>query len=298
MSVSPPGPAGPQLNALRAFEAAARLGGFKAAAVELCVTPGAVSQQVKALEQWVGSALFKRQAQGVQLTALGRSVIAEFTEAFDMLGRAQRKMRAGAAMPEVHIAALPAVAQLWLGPRMPQIRAQLPHTRISVTALEMPPNLDREMYDLSLFVRDPVEVADGIVLADDGIMPVCSPSLAPFIESIEDLNGQTLLQDLAWSTDWDDWYALSGAGPKSGGGTPARPGPAYSLYALAVAECVAGAGMLIGHKCLIGDHLDRGDLIAPIGPALPTGRALVLERAKPVSAVVEAIVVQLGNTGE
>ena len=70
MSVSPPRPKGPPLNALRAFEAAARLGGFANAADELCVTPGAVSQHIKALEDWIGADLFERRSQGVRLSAL------------------------------------------------------------------------------------------------------------------------------------------------------------------------------------------------------------------------------------
>ena len=195
MSVSPPRPVGPHLNALRAFEAAARLGGFKAAAAELCVTPGAVSQQVKALEDWAGAPLFDRRAQGVQLTDLGRSVIADFTVAFDLLDRAQRQLRAGAAGSEIHIAALPAVAQLWLAPRMPDIRRQLPGVTLSVSALETPPNLAREMYDLSLFIREPAAVPDGIQLAEDRIFPVCSPAIAKDITAPETLARQTLLRD-------------------------------------------------------------------------------------------------------
>ena len=75
MSVAPPRPKGPHLNALRAFEAAARLGGFRMAAGELGVTPGAIAQHVKALEEWAGAALFERQSQGVVLTALGERTL-------------------------------------------------------------------------------------------------------------------------------------------------------------------------------------------------------------------------------
>ena len=68
MPVSPPRPKGPPLNALRAYEAAARLGGFAAAAEELCVTPGAISQHIKTLEDWAGAPLFLRRSHGVRLT--------------------------------------------------------------------------------------------------------------------------------------------------------------------------------------------------------------------------------------
>lgn len=286
MSVSPPRPAGPHLNALRAFEAAARLGGFKAAAAELCVTPGAVSQQVKALEDWVGAPLFQRQAQGVQLTDLGRSVIADFTAAFDLLDRAQRHLRARAAGSEIRIAALPAVAQLWLAPRMPGIRRQLPGVTLSVSALETPPNLAREMYDLSLFIRDPAAVPDGIQLAEDRIFPVCSPAIAKDITTPEALARQTLLRDAVWSDDWEKWLA---ARPEASPTAP-RPGPAYSLYALAVTEALAGAGLLIGHECLIDHHLQAGTLVPPFADRVGTGRALMLEIASPAHPSVPALV--------
>ena len=119
MTVSPPRPKGPPLNALRAFEAAARRGSFSAAADELCVTPGAVAQQVKSLEAWAGARLFLRHAQGVELTALGLDVLPGFVAAFDRLGEAAQALRSQAAPDTIGIAALPSIAQLWLSPRLP-----------------------------------------------------------------------------------------------------------------------------------------------------------------------------------
>ncbi|MGJ8616901.1 MAG: LysR family transcriptional regulator, partial [Sulfitobacter sp.] len=139
MPIKPPRPRGPHLNAMRCFEASARLGGFSAAADELSVTPGAVSQQVKALEDWVGVPLFERRSQGVALTSLGIQVADEFMAAFDALGSALHSLRAKAPQTKINIAALPSVAQLWLGPRLPMVRATFPDLSISVTAMENPP---------------------------------------------------------------------------------------------------------------------------------------------------------------
>ena len=97
MSVSPPRPNMPHLNALRAFEAAARLGSISAAAQELFVTPAAVAQHVKSLEAWAGEKLFKRNPQGVELTPLGAGILPEFISAFDELGDAVNKLRTTAA---------------------------------------------------------------------------------------------------------------------------------------------------------------------------------------------------------
>jgi LysR family glycine cleavage system transcriptional activator len=97
MAVSPPRPKDLPLNALRAFEAAARLGGFAAAAQELGVTPGAVTAHVKTLEAQLGAALFERTARGVELNALGQRVLPGFIEAFDALGEAVQTLRLEAA---------------------------------------------------------------------------------------------------------------------------------------------------------------------------------------------------------
>ena len=178
MSVNPPRPKGPPLNALRAFEAAARLGGFANAAEELCVSPGAISQHIKTLEDWLGAPLFTRRSQGVKLSEFGASVAPSLYAAFDAMGEAVHQMRALSAHQTVHIAALPSVAQLWLSPRLPAIRAALPEVSISVSALETPPNLAREMFDLSLFLRAPTGAPHEVILADDLIYPVCTPALA------------------------------------------------------------------------------------------------------------------------
>ncbi len=272
MPVAPPRPKGPPLNALRAFEAAARLGGFAAAAAELGVTPGAVTAHVKALEDALGAALFDRDARGVRLTALGRRALPDFTEAFDRLGIAVQGLRAEAAPRTVHIATLPAIAQLWLSPRLPRLRAAAPEIAISITAMEAPPDLKRTPFDLNLFYRKPGE---GRVLATDEVFPVCAPSLAARLTAPEDLAGLPCLTDSAWADDWTRW---AGAAMPGRDFTP--DGPVFSLYALAVEEAVNGAGILIGHSALVQAHLDNGALVAPFPERVATGRALTLWSAR------------------
>jgi LysR family glycine cleavage system transcriptional activator len=89
------------------------------------VTPGAVSQHIKSLEDWAGAPLFERRSQGVSLTPLGATVAEQFSSAFDAMGDAVRALRTGASQSTINIAALPSVAQLWLSPRLPAIRAHL-----------------------------------------------------------------------------------------------------------------------------------------------------------------------------
>ncbi len=265
MSLSPPRGSGLPLTALRAFEAAARLGGFAAAAEELSVSPGAVAQQVKALEAAIGAPLFERRAQGVAPTPLGAEAARGFTAAFDALGAAAARLRAGAGPRAARIAALPALAQLWLSPRLPALRAAMPGIALSVTALERAPNLLREPFDLALFYEPAEGAARSLDLGPDVIFPVAAPSVARRLRRPADLAREALLTDAAWPGDWALWAEIAP-------GAPRRPpaGPVHSLYALAVEEAASGGGVLIGHSHLVRAAIKAGRLVAPF----PERRAL------------------------
>jgi LysR family glycine cleavage system transcriptional activator len=272
MSVSPPRPGGPSLNALRAFEAAARLGSFATAADELSVTPGAVSQHIRTVEDWAGVALFARLAQGVRLTAAGRDVAASLEGAFDRIHATTRMMRDINPRPALSIAALPSVAQLWLLPRLPGIRNGLPGISLSVHALEAAPDLRRNLYDLSLFIRTPTGNRTEIVLQNDVIFPVCAPEVARRITAAGELDAETLIRDASWHDDWQVWAEQSGVA------LPPTPSiSSHSLYSMAIAETLAGAGVVIGHQCLIGEQLKDGSLVRPFDKSCDTGKALVAE---------------------
>ena len=273
MPVAPPRPKSFPLNALRAFEAAARLGGFAAAADELGVSPGAVSAHVKGLEEDLGAPLFDRNARGVTPTALARRVLPDLTQAFDALGNATQTLRAEAMPHVVHVVALPSVAQLWLSPRLPELRAAAPEIEISLTAMEAPPNLKRAPYDLYLFFGD----MPGETLAPDVIFPVCAPALAERLNTPEDLLGLPCLSDTSWSGDWRHW--ADAAMP----GTDFTPrGPVFSLYSLAVEETVNGAGVLIGHQALIAPYLRSGQLVAPFETRVTLPSSLKLWSPRPL----------------
>ena len=270
MPVAPPFPRLPSLNALRAFEAAARLGGFAQAAEELQVSPGAVAAQIKALEQDLGAPLFDRHARGVRLTPLGQRALPEFVAAFDGLAAAMRGLRHDAAPARVHVAALPALAQLWLGPRLPALRARLPGVDVSVTALEQPPNLKRVPFDLCLFYTR--ELPPGAVdLGADQILPVCTPDLARRLSTPADLRHAVCLTDATWSEDWAHWAAIAAPGLDL-----SPRGPVFSLYALALQETLQGAGVLMAHGALVAQHLASGALVAPFAARVTLPRHLAL----------------------
>ncbi len=277
MSIKPPRPTFPPLNALRAFEVAARLGGIAKAADELCVTPGAVAQQIKSLEDWAGAPVFRRQAKGVVLSDLGQSCAREFEAAFDLLALATQHLRTRAAPNDIRIAALPSLAQLWLAPRMPALRAAFPKALISIAALEQCPNMARDGYDIAIFLEPIAKTQSGSqrqVLALDQILPVCAPGLAGNVKTPADLADTLWLKDSLWHRDWQIWLEATGTL------LPTHPQSlSFTLYALAVAEACAGAGILMGHDMLVAPQLDSGALVAPLGRSVATGKAVTARLA-------------------
>jgi DNA-binding transcriptional LysR family regulator len=266
----------PSLKALRAFEAAARHSSFTDAANELFVSPAAVARHVKGLEEWAGASLFNRRAQGVELNALGLSMLPEFVAAFDYLGDAVQSLRAKAEPNVIRIAVLPCIAQLWLAPKMSAIRAEVEDIELSVTTLENPPNLKREPFDMSIFfVSNPLSDAH-IELCRNVTFPVCSPALAAKLREPADLADATFLHDACWLHEWDTWMAK--ACPNASIDTE---GSVFTHYGFAVAEAKNGSGVLIGHEPLVRDDLARGDLVAPFETVVKCDVSLAIEVARP-----------------
>ena len=276
----------PPLNALRAFEAAARHESFAKAADELGVTPAAVSHQIKSLEEWLGSPLFVRHAQGLHLTEPGRAAMPAFSTAFDGLGLAVQELRVATPRAQVSIAALPSVAQLWLTPRLPRLRTAFPKARPSIYALEAPPDFRREPFDLAIFfVREGQPGSRSFKICDDLIFPVCTPEIGATLRSPADLAAHPLLWDTSWVDDWACW--LAGAGVT---GLSPNAGPAFSLYSLAVQAALDGAGVLIAHRALVAGSLASGALVAPFGSQANTGLSLaILAPDRPAARIAQLI---------
>ena len=274
MSAQSPRPGKPPLMALRAFEAAGRLGGFAPAAEELGVTPGAITAHLKGLEAALGAPLFDRAPRGVRLTALGAQALPDFTEAFDLLNAAVQRLQASAAPGQVRIATDPGIAQLWLSPRLTALRASSPDISVSITTFDSPPDGERDGHDLYLFFQ-PLGARPGAwQLSRDMIAPVCAPARAARLHSKADLQAEDCLTDATCPQAWQEWAdaaGLSGFAPR---------GPVLASRALAVEEAVNGAGVLMGHLALLGRHLQDGRLVQPLGPTLARPHTLMLWRAQ------------------
>ena len=275
MALEPPRPALPSLNALRAFEAAARHGSFVKAGNELHVTAAAIAQQVRQLEEWCGKKLFERLPRGVQLTADARVTLPRLVDAFDRLGSSVQALRALNETTEVRIAAMPSVAILWLSPLMREVRHDFPDLQVSISALEAPPDFRRDLFDLGLFfVQDNVTGTQSVLLKDDYLVPVCSPVLINGPNSLRnpaDLKNHTLIHDSVWNNDWEQWVKYAGVR-----GVDTSKGPSFSLYSMALEATKEAGGVLIGHAPLIGSSLDSGELVIPFDMRLKTNQPLSL----------------------
>ncbi len=275
MPLRAPRPPLPSLNALRAFEAAARHQSFLRAADELGVTAAAVAQQVRHLEQWAGQPLFDRYPHGVKLNERAAHIVGGLSDAFDSLGAAARRLRALPAVKELRIAALPCVAQLWLPRRLQRLKRNFRDLQISIAALEEAPHFKRDLYDLGIFYA--AETPAGlrsITLADDALFPVCSPRLLKQGAALvrpSDLAKYTLLHDSSWKDDWKRW--LSHAGVKDI--SPTR-GPTFSLYSLALQAAIDAVGVLMGRRELVAAALTKGQLVRLFGIELPLREQLML----------------------
>ena len=166
------------LNALRAFESASRHLNFSRTADELSVTPGAVSQQIRLLEEIIGGPLFTREARGLQLTELGRAATPLLREGFDRLMDASAILREPPLNRTVAISVAPSFASKWLMPRMDDFHAAHPDIEVWISADMEPVTVGKGKVDLAIRYG-PGDYPGHVVerLLTETVIPVCAPSL-------------------------------------------------------------------------------------------------------------------------
>ncbi|QDI78033.1 MULTISPECIES: LysR substrate-binding domain-containing protein [Leisingera] len=272
----------PPLNALRAFEAAARHEGFIAAADELFVTRGAISRQVKILEDHIGVQLFHRNARGVELTAAGQRLYPVLTGAFAMMQREVERIAADAA--ELRVICPPTLSIRWLLPQLEQFRAAHPEIKLQLTTdFYSSKGFRAAEYDLGISVENragrPPDI-EVLPLFEMVLAPACAPSLLPALEAgPEALAGQRLLHESPRRFDWPTWvqhFGVEQVDPASG--------EAFPNLDMATRAAVMGAGVVMADLVLCQEELARGDLVLPF-PEMTCGTpdgayALIGERLK------------------
>jgi LysR family glycine cleavage system transcriptional activator len=248
----------PNLDWLRVFAETAATESFAVAATRLNVTPGAVSQRIKALEAFLQIELFQRYPQGVKLTEAGKRYAQRVSPALDQLVTATREITTAGSAKSVRVTILPALAQLWLGGRMEEFHALETNTTVEIWADPTIIDLRTSNFDIAIrYGQPPFPGCDYRELFFDELVPVASPKL---IETTErDEHGlpisASLMLDPYWEDDFTDWLSRTGLpAPK------ALKMQTFSLYAMTVDATLQGRGFMIGHTALIGGLLRTGQL--------------------------------------
>jgi LysR family glycine cleavage system transcriptional activator len=263
----------PPLNALRAFEAAARHGGFTGAARELNVTSAAISHQVKGLEDFLGLALFERRPRGLELTDAGRSDLPELTAGFDQLARAGENLRGGDLAGRLVVSVLPSFCAGWLAPRIGDFNARHPDIRLDLRSEARNTDFEAEDVDLGLrYGRGRYPGLKAIPVLREDVFPICAPALLTGslpLRGFEDLRHHVLLHDPAAMPDepwnqWATWLDLAGAE-----GPDLDRGHGFTDTSAMIAACVAGLGVGIGRSALVAEHLRTGRLVRPFAISRP-----------------------------
>ena len=262
----------PPMNAVRAFEAAARRGSFKDAADELGVTHGAISRQIHLLEEWLGQpALFRRLNRGVALTPHGEALLAEFGPALDRISEAAARHAERSGEPEAAVLRVNALATFslrWLLPRLTVFRELHPNIEVRLTTANDPVDALAEEYDV--VIRGGPDTFHGFVsrrLLNERRLPVCGPMLARQrpLENTADLARHTLINVSSMPRLWQDWLAAAGCA----GLQPAAT-LTFDHFYLSLQAAIDGLGVAIGPTALIADDLAAGRLLTPFpGVSLP-----------------------------
>jgi len=257
----------PPLNALRAFEAAARHLSFTRAADELHVTQAAVSHQIKGLEEWLGMPLFRRLNRALILTEAGQSYLPAVREALDTLSHATERLFRKDSSGALTISTMPSFAAKWLVMRLGRFQAK--HPELEVRLHSTPQRVDFTQQDVDVAIRFGSGRWDGVRcerLMTEDIFPVCSPALLKGgrpLSCPEDLRHHTLLHDdyfITWGT-WAEAANLTGV--------DVTRGPRFDDSGLLLQSAVEGAGIALARGVLVADDIAAGRLVRLFDIHLP-----------------------------
>lgn len=254
----------PPLNALRAFEAAARLNSVSQAASELHVTHGAVSRQVRSLEEHLGVALFSKEGRGLKLTDAGIRLRDVSAELFNRLRSTCAELQQGQADAPFVLACPGSLLARWFIPRLDRLNRELPELRLQLSASEGELDPRRSGVDATLWFAEPPWPADMQVfeLAAERIGPVLSPRYAHFAALHQApaaaLLGEPLLHTSSRPQAWPSWAASNGLDA-----SVLKLGQGFEHLYYLLEAAAAGLGVAIAPQQLVADDLAGGRLVAP-----------------------------------
>jgi LysR family glycine cleavage system transcriptional activator len=268
----------PPFSALRAFEAAARLGSFRAAAAELRLSESAVSHQVKNLETWLGRQLFERRGRGLDLTGEGAAYARDLTEAIGLMRSATERI-AAVRQGTVTVSAAAAVTQHWLLPRLTAFQAEHPGIEVRLHSSTRQVDFAREAIDLGIrYLAVPPAGLRAERLFRERPMPVASPALLdrhPPVARPADLLEMPRLHNALHPGEWQRWAAQHGVTGRDG--AESAPGIDTGMI-LDSADAVlrgaaAGLGVGLGRQPMVLDALRDGSVVRACAAILDENRS-------------------------
>ena len=274
----------PSLNALKAFEAAARHESFTDAATELFVTHAAISRHLRDLEEWLGTQLFNRTGRGVELTDAGRRYGSRLTPLFDAIAEATRDTAAVGAVRQLKVTVEPSIASRWLVPRLGKFNALHPDIELSIDPDTKLADFRAGEADVGIRYGPGVwDDVDAVKLSDCVIFPVCAPTLIAGVTILkpDDLANYNLLheQRKQW---WADWLTKAGVT-----GVEDWRGTVFQNH-LAIEAAEAGQGFALTDQILCTDALIEGWLVRPFNSDIREPWTYYFVRAKGSKETVTA----------
>jgi LysR family glycine cleavage system transcriptional activator len=266
----------PSLNALKAFEAAARHESFTEAATELFVTHAAISRHIRELEEYLGTQLFMRTGRGVNLTEAGKVFGGQLTPLFDALANAAREAAAVGDARQLNVSVEPAIASRWLVARLGRFQELHPDIELNIDPTNRLVDFRVDQVDLGIRYGvgkwEDVEMAK---LSDVVIFPVCDPKLIADVPNLkpEDLKDYNLLheQRKQW---WAEWLAAAGVQ-----GVEDWKGTVFHNH-LAIEAAESGQGFALGDQILCTDSILEGWLKRPFNVDMKDHGSYYIVRAK------------------
>lgn len=291
----------PPLNALRAFEAAARTGSYVAAAEELRVSPAAVSQQVRNLEEFLGKQLFMRFNNRVQLTDAGQVVFAGASDALQSVSSLTEQVMSGGTKQRLVISVITSVAERWLEPRLAAFALREKALRIELRVEADPVDFARHNIDLRIcYGTSHYPEMNTIRLLQDEVLPLCSPAYLERNPRARTLGMEGVPDDdlihTSWGPSfvshptWHAWFAKSGIDRPN-----ESKGYQVGTSGLALDFARDGMGVVLGQRMLAGGDLAAGRLVPLSSIAIELGHpyCLVHPRGKARKAGLQALIDRL-----
>jgi len=269
----------PSTSMLLAFEAAARSGTFTEAAAELSLTQGAISRQVRALEEQLGVQLFSRERKSVRLTAAGKRYADEVEKGLQAIRLATLNAMTDPRGGTLNLAILPTFGTRWLIPRMPRFLAEHPDITVNFATKLSPFDFKKEDLHAAIhFGHTDWPDTESTFLMREETVPVCAPALRSTHELTRpgDLRDMPLLQLRTRPAAWQEWFSAAGLD------VPAAGGMVFEEISTTAQAAVAGLGVALLPRFLIENELQQGDLVVVLEQPLETafGYYLVTPRER------------------